>query len=59
MLEEAAKVFKGAKEETKELNQLANKEGSVISKRAKKCSRTGAIWKPLEKGSLAAWFLNL
>ena len=32
MLEEAAKVVKGARDESKELKQLANKEGSVASK---------------------------
>ena len=36
MLEEAAETVKGAKEETRELMQLANKEGSVVNKRARR-----------------------
>ena len=35
MLEEAAKVVKGARDESKELKQLANKEGSVASKKSR------------------------
>ena len=33
LLEEAGKTVKGAKDEKKELNQIANKEASVTSKR--------------------------
>ena len=39
VLEEAAKVVKGAKEETKELKALGNKTGSVASSRRSRGSK--------------------
>ena len=39
MLGEAAKVVKGAKDETKELKQLANKEASVAASKRSRSSK--------------------
>ena len=59
LLEEAAKVVKGSREETKELKALANKAGSVASSKKSRGFQEASFGKdigcPLGKGHQQMW----